>query len=127
MKAVAAEIERLKRDVQKLKTERDISKKSRGLVRQGPDVMFAFMAKHRGIWPLKTIKHLVRSIANPAATMTTPLTFRYVGAEQRYFQRRVVGLELPTGHRNDARVQQIDVTAQRDELLATAIASIAKS
>lgn len=56
--------------------------------------MFAFMAKHRGIWPLKTIKHMVRSIANPTATMTTPLTFRYVGAEQRYFQLRAVGLEL---------------------------------
>jgi len=55
MKAAEAEIERLKREVQKIKTERDIPKKSRGLLRQGPGVMFAFMAKHRGIWPLTTI------------------------------------------------------------------------
>ena len=55
MKAADAEIERLRREVQKLKAERDILKKSRGLLRQGPDMMFAFVAKHRGIWPTATI------------------------------------------------------------------------
>src|SRR5690606_30137526 len=28
------------------------SKKSRGLLREGPHVMFGFIAKHRGIWPV---------------------------------------------------------------------------
>jgi len=45
------EIARLKREVAKLKAERDILKKSRGLLREGIDVKFGFIAKHRGIWP----------------------------------------------------------------------------
>jgi hypothetical protein len=63
MKAEQAEIARLKREVTKLKAERDILKKpqptSRRLRREpatGPratpkHVRFAFIAKHRGIWP----------------------------------------------------------------------------
>jgi hypothetical protein len=43
-------IAQLKREVIRLKAERDILK-SRGLVREGVDVKFAFIAKHRGIWP----------------------------------------------------------------------------
>jgi putative transposase len=49
MKPEHAEIARLKREVLKLKAERDILK-SRGLLREGIDVKFAFIAKHRGIW-----------------------------------------------------------------------------
>jgi transposase-like protein len=49
MKPEQAEIERLRREVAKLKAERD--KKSRRLLCEGPDVMFGFVAKHRGIWP----------------------------------------------------------------------------
>ena len=45
------EIAQLKREVAKLKAERDILKKSRGLLREGIDVKFGFVAKHRGIWP----------------------------------------------------------------------------
>ena len=51
MKPEQAEIERLKREVAKLKMERDILKKSRGLLREGVDVKFGFVAKHRGAWP----------------------------------------------------------------------------
>jgi hypothetical protein len=39
----------LKREVTKLKAERDILK-SRGLLREGIDVKFTFVVKHRGIW-----------------------------------------------------------------------------
>lgn len=46
-----AEITRLKREVTKLKAERDILKKSRGLHREGEHVKFAFIAKHRVVWP----------------------------------------------------------------------------
>jgi putative transposase len=51
MKPEQLEIAQLKREVVKLKAERDILKKSRGLLREGIDVKFGFVAKHRGIWP----------------------------------------------------------------------------
>jgi hypothetical protein len=46
MKPEQLEIARLKREVIKLKAERDILK-SRGLLRIGIDVKFGFIAKHR--------------------------------------------------------------------------------
>lgn len=46
------EIDRLRPEVAKLKAERDILKKSRRLLREGLDMRFAFIAKHRGIWPV---------------------------------------------------------------------------
>src|SRR5262249_50050811 len=49
MKPEQLEIARLKREVAKLKAEHP--KKSRGLLREGIDVKFGFIAKHRGIWP----------------------------------------------------------------------------
>jgi transposase-like protein len=51
MKPELREIERLRREVQKRKAERDISKKAAGLLREGIEMKFAFIAKHRGIWP----------------------------------------------------------------------------
>ncbi|MEK7716988.1 MAG: IS3 family transposase [Planctomycetota bacterium] len=51
MKPEQLEIALLRREVVKLKAERDILKKGRGLLREGIDVRFAFVAKHRGIWP----------------------------------------------------------------------------
>jgi putative transposase len=51
MKPEQLEIARLKREVTKLKAERDILKR-RGLLREGIDVKFSFIAKHRGIWPV---------------------------------------------------------------------------
>jgi hypothetical protein len=56
MKPEQLEIARLKREVTKLKAERDILKKSRGLRREGVDVKFGSIAKHRGIWPAVTFK-----------------------------------------------------------------------
>ncbi len=50
MKPEDDEIRQLRREVVKLKAEREISKKSRGLLRQGPAVVFGVIAKHRGIW-----------------------------------------------------------------------------
>src|ERR1043165_9322500 len=50
MRPEQLEIARLKREVTKLKAERDIQKKSRGLLREGIDVKFGFIARHRGIW-----------------------------------------------------------------------------
>ena len=53
MKPEQLEIERLRREVAKLKAERDILKKSRGLLREGVDMKFGFIARHRAIWPIK--------------------------------------------------------------------------
>ncbi|MGE0285233.1 MAG: IS3 family transposase [Bradyrhizobium sp.] len=52
MKPEQIEIERLRREVIKLKAERDIPKKGRSLLREGVDMKFGFIVKHRGIWPV---------------------------------------------------------------------------
>ncbi|WP_092990593.1 IS3 family transposase [Rhizobium sp. NFR03] len=52
MKPEQVEIERLRREVAKLKAERDNLKKGRSLLCQGRDMKFAFIAKHRSIWPV---------------------------------------------------------------------------
>jgi hypothetical protein len=39
--------------VTKLKAERGIPRKSDGLLREGVDIWFGFIAKHRTIWPIK--------------------------------------------------------------------------
>jgi hypothetical protein len=49
MKSEQLEIARLRREVAKLKAERDIPKNPRGLLRDGIDVKFVFIAKHRGM------------------------------------------------------------------------------
>ena len=51
MKPEQLEIAQLKREVIRLKAERDILKKAAVLLREGIDVKFGFIAKHRGIWP----------------------------------------------------------------------------
>ena len=51
MKPEQLEIAQLKREVAKLRGRTGHPKKSRGLLREGIDVKFAFVAKHRGIWP----------------------------------------------------------------------------
>ncbi|WP_435533312.1 IS3 family transposase [Variovorax boronicumulans] len=52
MKPEQAELERLRRENAKLRMERDLLKKAAGLLRQGVDVKFGFIAKHRRTWPL---------------------------------------------------------------------------
>ncbi|WP_376988016.1 IS3 family transposase [Bosea sp. R86505] len=52
LKPEQLEIERLRREVTKLKAERDIPKKGRSLLREGSDMRFAFIARHRSIWPV---------------------------------------------------------------------------
>lgn len=52
MKPEQLEIDKLRREVAKLKAERDILKKGRSLLCEGCDMRFAFIAKHRGIWPV---------------------------------------------------------------------------
>ena len=51
MKPEQLEIARLKREVIKLKAERDILKKAAAYFAKEFDVKFSFIAKHRGIWP----------------------------------------------------------------------------
>ena len=51
MKPEQLEIDRLRKEVAKLKAERH-PKKARSLLREGSDMRFAFVARHRSIWPL---------------------------------------------------------------------------
>src|SRR5690606_17385028 len=55
MKPEQAEIERLKKEVARLKDGAGHPKKSRGLFRQGIDVKYGFVAKHRGAWPVNLV------------------------------------------------------------------------
>jgi long-subunit acyl-CoA synthetase (AMP-forming) len=50
MKPEQLEIAQLKREVIRLKAERDTQKKNRGLLREGIDVKFGFIAKQRAEW-----------------------------------------------------------------------------
>jgi putative transposase len=52
MKPEQLEIDRLGKEVAKLKAECGILKKGRSLLREGSDMRFAFIAKHRNIWPV---------------------------------------------------------------------------
>ncbi|WP_140984722.1 IS3 family transposase [Asticcacaulis tiandongensis] len=52
MKPEQLEIDRLRKEVAKLKAERDILKKGRRLLCEGKPMKFSFIAKHRGIWPV---------------------------------------------------------------------------
>ena len=51
MKPEQLEIAQLKREVIRAEGRTRHPKKSRGLLREGIDVKFGFIAKHRGIWP----------------------------------------------------------------------------
>jgi transposase-like protein len=51
MKPEQLEIAQLKREVIKLKAERDILKKAAAYFAKEIDVKFGFIVKHRGIWP----------------------------------------------------------------------------
>ena len=51
MKPEQLEIARLKREVDQAEGRAGHPEKSRGLLCEGIDVKFAFIAKHRGIWP----------------------------------------------------------------------------
>jgi putative transposase len=51
MKPEQLEIDRLRREVQKLKAERDILKKATAFF-EGSDMKFVFIAKHRNVWPV---------------------------------------------------------------------------
>ena len=51
MKPEQLEIYRRRKEVVKLKAERDILKEGRSLLREGGGMRFAFIARHRRIWP----------------------------------------------------------------------------
>ncbi|OWJ80885.1 IS3 family transposase [Haematobacter massiliensis] len=52
MRADLAEIAALKKEVARLRAERDILKKAAAFFAPGGDMRFAFVAKHRHIWPV---------------------------------------------------------------------------
>ena len=72
MKPEQLEIAQLKREVIRLKAERDILKKPRP-IREGIDVKFGFIAKHRGIWPTRWLcEALVSRGVGTDAGLTRP-------------------------------------------------------
>ena len=91
MKPEQLEIAQLKREVIRLKAE-EASKKSRGLLREGIDVKFGFIAKHRGICPrvvmrgARCLAGWVLCLADTTAKSTRP---------QRRTAGREGSLELP--------------------------------
>ena len=46
------ELRQLRQEVRKLRMEREILKKSDGLLRQGSQMRFAFIAQHEASWPV---------------------------------------------------------------------------
>ncbi|RUP29429.1 MAG: IS3 family transposase [Curvibacter sp.] len=81
-KAQDVEIARLRKEVAKLKVERDILKKGRGLLREGVDVKFGFVAKHRGAWPVNLMcEALGVSRGGFYAWLTRPRSLRSLSDE----------------------------------------------
>jgi putative transposase len=53
--AQTQEIERLKRELVRVKMERDIIKKSARLLRERPIVKYGFIARHRTVWAVRVM------------------------------------------------------------------------
>ncbi|MFZ0872080.1 MAG: IS3 family transposase [Rhodanobacter sp.] len=113
LKPEQAEIDQLRKEVAKLKMERDILKKGRGLFRQGVDVKFGFVAKHRGAWPVAMVcEALGVSRSGFYAWLTRPRSRRslddevigrqtrlsFVDSDRTYGARRVWRDVLEAGH-----------------------------
>ncbi|MEK4031842.1 IS3 family transposase [Methylocystis sp. IM3] len=98
------ELERLRREVAKLRAERDIPKKGRSLLCEGSEMRFAFVAKHRNVWPVAWLCEALdvsrsgfhawlrrgpspRSIADEELTRKIRVSF--VGSARTYGARRV--------------------------------------
>ncbi|MBP6727447.1 MAG: IS3 family transposase [Thauera sp.] len=78
-RAELAEIAALKKEVAKLKAERDILKKGRGILREGSDLRFAFITKHRHIWPVSWLCEVLEvSRSGFHAWLNRPLSDRAI-------------------------------------------------
>ncbi|TRW95638.1 IS3 family transposase [Paracoccus sp. M683] len=78
-RAELAEIAVLKKEVAKLKAERDILKKGRGILREGSDLRFAFITKHRHIWPVSWLCEVLEvSRSGFHAWLNRPLSDRAI-------------------------------------------------
>ena len=94
MKPEQLEIAQLKREVIRLKAERDILKKAAADLRE-IDVKFGFIAKHRGIWPAEWMCGALGVFAVGYAWLTRPRSRRSrqtnpggdFGLEQKVFER----------------------------------------
>jgi hypothetical protein len=63
MKPEQQEIDRLRREVNKLKAERDILKNAAAFfAKEGSDMKFVFVAKHRNIWPVAWLCDATRDV-----------------------------------------------------------------
>ena len=113
MKPEQAEIDRLRKEVAKLKMERDILKKAAAYFRQGIDVRFDFVAKHRVAWPVGLIcETLGVSRSGFYAWLSRPTSLRsqtdevmgalvrqsFIGSDRTYGARRVWHDVLALGH-----------------------------
>ena len=97
MKPEQAEIARLKREVAKLKAERDILKKAAAYFAKEIDVKFGFIAKHRGVWPAEWLcEALGVSRGGFYAWLTRPRC-RRVGATRISARRSVAASLRATG------------------------------
>ncbi|WP_371212523.1 IS3 family transposase [Methylocystis sp. ATCC 49242] len=98
------EIERLRREVAKLRAERDILKKAGSLLCEGSEMRFAFVAKHRSVWPVAWLCEALdvsrsgfhawlrrgpsaRSVADEE--LTKKIRASFVGSARTYGARRV--------------------------------------
>ena len=103
LKPEQLEIDRLRREVAKLKAERH-PKESCGLLREGVVVKFGFIAKHRGIWPVRWLCEALdvsrsgfhaRLSRSPSARarrgeiLGTEIKASFVASDRTYGARRV--------------------------------------
>ncbi|NNM74237.1 IS3 family transposase [Enterovirga aerilata] len=104
MKPEQAEIDRLRKEVVRLRAERDNLKKGHRLLRAGRAVRFAFIAKHRTVWPVAwmcSVLNVSRSGFHAWLTrlpsgrsrdddaILTKVRTSFVGSDRTYGARRV--------------------------------------
>ncbi|MGH7593358.1 MAG: IS3 family transposase [Gemmatimonadales bacterium] len=109
----AAEVTRLRREVATLRMERDIPKKSRGVLCQGVDVKFGFVVKHRATWPVPVlcdalgvsrsgfyawVRRAPSARAHRHAVVGAVVRTSFVQSDRTYGARRVWRDVLEAGH-----------------------------
>jgi transposase-like protein len=59
-----SELGQLRRELARVRMERSIPKKGARLLREGPDVRFGFIAKHRAVWPVRVLCEVLEASAS---------------------------------------------------------------
>ena len=119
MKPEQLEIAQLKREVARLKAERDILKKAAAYFAAEVDVKFGFIAKHRGIWPAQVVVRGARCLAGWILCLADT-TSLFGAARPRRGYRREGSCQLPCERPDPWRQACVARSARRGHIVRSA-------